>query len=255
MTRIEVNLEAIRHNLSALKGRLAPQCSLMAVVKANAYGHGAIQVARAVLAAGASRLGVARIDEGIELRRAGVSAPILIFGPSAIPRTAELIEFGLTQTVCSLPYAQALSRETPSGADLTIHLKIDSGMGRLGLPALPTPHVVDSEGIATVDAIRAITTLPGLQAEGIFTHFASADQVDKTFAREQLGRFHALLDDLAEEGISFSLRHAANSAALLALEDSHLDMARAGVALYGLPPSAEVDTTALHLRPAMTLKT
>jgi alanine racemase len=249
----ELDLGAIAHNVRALKQLLAPSCRLLAAVKANAYGHGAVRVARTALASGASFLGVARVDEGIELRRAGIKEPILVLGFSPAERAGDLLEFGLTQTVYDLWTAEALSQAALArGRQLTIHLKLDTGMGRLGIVTqaggaeLPVSQVIDS--------VKAIAALPGLRLEGLFTHFACADSADKAHAETQFRIFSQILDHLQAEGIRVALRHAANSAAIIDMPHTHLDLVRAGISLYGLYPSAEVDQGRIVLKPAMTLK-
>jgi len=244
----EVDLSAITHNIAELS-RVSRPARLMAVVKANAYGHGAVRIARQSLAAGAQSLGVARIDEAIRLREAGLEAPILIFGYTPPALADILLDQELTTMVASLESAQALSEAAVSrGAKVRVHLKVDTGMGRLGLVA------GDARPEDAMAAALEIVRLPGLVPEGIFTHFATADSADKTYAREQFERFLALLDRLRGEGVEFPVRHAANSAAIIDLPETHLDLVRAGIALYGLAPSAEVDLQRVDLRPALTLK-
>jgi alanine racemase len=220
----------------------------MPAVKANAYGHGAVEVARTVLAAGADALGVARIDEAVSLRQAGIEAPLLIFGYTAPEETRRLLEFDITATVNTYDTAAALSRAARlAGGRVRIHIKVDTGMGRLGLPVV--------EPQQTVKTIGHIARLSGLDWEGIFTHFATADSADKTFARKQFTRFVDLLQQLEQAGLQARLRHCANSAAIVDLPATHLDLVRPGIAVYGLKPSEEIDLTRIALRPAMTLKT
>ena len=175
----EVDLAAIEHNLRELRRITSPMARLMAVVKANAYGHGAVAVARTALHGGADFLGVARIDEALALRAAGLPAPILVLGYTPPERAAELLSNDLTQTVFSPEAARLLSATAvQKGRTLRVHLKIDTGMGRIGLPAGP-----QASPQAAVAAVLEIARLPGLEIEGVFTHFASADSTDKTFAR------------------------------------------------------------------------
>jgi alanine racemase len=246
----EIDLGAIAHNVSALKHLLAPPCRLLAAVKANGYGHGAVRVAQTALANGATFLGVARVDEGIELRRAGITDPILVFGYTPPARAEDLLQFGLTQTVYDLSTAEAFSaRALASGRRLTIHIKLDTGMGRLG--------IVSQGGGSTlpvIEAVKRIAALPGLTLEGLFTHFASADSLAKTHAEEQFRIFSHLLQSLQAQGIRVALRHAANSGAIIDMPHTHLDLVRAGISLYGLYPSAEVNQGRVALKPAMTLK-
>jgi alanine racemase len=233
----------------------------MAVVKANAYGHGMIEVAQRALKCGAEFLGVARLDEAIRLREAGIDSPVLIFGYTPPARAGELIEFGLTQTVSSYPNAEALSRAAASqGKIIKIHLKVDTGMGRLGILADHfRPHRTgmrlgcDVAGDA-VREIELIARLPGLKVDGLFTHLATADSADKSYANNQFERFLDLIEGLRAIGVDTPLKHAANSAAIIDLPETHLDMVRAGISLYGLYPSGEVNKHRITLKPAMTLK-
>ena len=256
ITWAEINLEAYAHNIRELKRLTRPPARLMAVVKANGYGHGAVEVAREALQNGAQYLGVARINEAIPLREAGLEVPILIFGYSPPDLAPVLMDYELTQTVYSLSTASALSEQaTRKGKKINVHLKVDSGMGRLGFLLETTngnPH--DNAAQNPAREIEAITRLPGLTVEGIFTHFATADSADKSYADLQLDRFMDLLNRLQREGLEPPLRHAANSGALIDMPGSHLDMVRPGIATYGLYPSNEVNKRIVDLKPVMTLK-
>jgi len=256
ITWAEINLEAYAHNIRELRRVSRPAARLMAVVKANGYGHGAVEVAREALQNGAQYLGVARINEAVPLREAGLEVPILIFGYCPPDLAPLLIDYELTQTVYSLTTASALSEQaTRKGKTINIHLKVDSGMGRLGLLLGATNSTPDDMAAQNpVREIEAITRLPGLAVEGIYTHFATSDSADKSYANLQLDRFMDLLSRLQKEGLEPPLRHAANSAALIDMPDSHLDMVRPGIATYGLHPSDEVDKSRIDLKPVMTLK-
>ena len=256
VTWAEISLGAYAHNIRELKRITRPPARLMAVVKANGYGHGAVEIAREALKNGARYLGVARINEAISLRKAGLNAPILIFGYSPPDLAPMLIDYELTQTVYSLSTAQVLSEQAiRKGKKIKVHLKVDSGMGRLGF-LLEAINVIPNDTTAPnpVREIEAITRLSGLTVEGIFTHFATADSADKTYADLQLNRFMALLHRLQEEGLEPPVRHSANSAALINMPGSHLDMVRPGIATYGLNPSDEVNQRVVDLKPVMTLK-
>jgi alanine racemase len=243
MTWAEVNLDAIAHNARGLKERVGDRTELMAVVKANAYGHGAVPVARTALENGASRLAVNRVLEGVELRRAGITAPILILGYSLPSEAETVVRWGLTPTVTTVEGALALSALSDRQGKVTpIHVKVDTGMGRLGL--LPDE---------VVPFVRRTAELPGLKLEGLFTHFAAADSADKTYTRCQFGLYLQVFQQLEEAGFNIPLKHVANSAATLDLPEMHLDMVRCGIALYGLCPSNEVEPT-ISLQPAMALK-
>ena len=256
VTWAEINLGAYSHNIKELKRITRPPARLMAVVKANGYGHGAVEVAREALHNGAQYLGVARINEAISLRKAGLSAPILIFGYSPPDLAPLLIDYELTQTVYSLSTATALSEQANrKGKNITVHLKVDSGMGRLGFVLENINTTPNNTPLNNpVREIEAITRLAGLTVEGIFTHFATADSADKSYADLQLDRFMDFLHGLQKEGLEPPLRHAANSGALIDIPESHLDMVRPGIASYGLNPSDEINKNMVDLKPVMTLK-
>jgi len=243
LTWAEIDLDAIAHNARELKRLVGEKTELMAVVKANGYGHGAVPVAETALANGASRLAVHRTLEGVQLRRAGITAPVLIMGYT-LPSDAEtIVHWDLTPTVNTVEQAQALSAAaSQQGKVLPIHVKVDTGMGRFGL----LPREV-------LDFIRAISELPGLVLEGLYTHFAMADAADKAYTLQQFRTYLEVVRQLEEAGFTIPIKHVANSAATLDLSQAHLDMVRCGIALYGLRPSSEVEPT-IPLCPALTLK-
>ncbi|MCB2170117.1 MAG: alanine racemase [Deltaproteobacteria bacterium] len=248
----EIDLDAIGHNVRELRRITRSAARMMAVVKADGYGHGAAPVARTALAAGADMLAVARIDEGITLRQAGLKAPILVFGPT-LPAFAEsLVAHELIQSVTGLDAARQLDAVARRcGRTIPIHLKVDSGMGRLGL----RPNVEQqAELMSAVAEVDAIARLDGLRLEGIYTHFAAADERDKDYAQQQFDVFERFLQALQAAGIDCGLRHAANSAAIIDLPQTHLDAVRPGIALYGLYPSPDVNHERIHLKPALSLK-
>ena len=248
----EINLNAIAHNVREIRRITNPKASLMVAVKANAYGHGIIEVARQALKSGADALGVARIGEGIRLRKAGIDVPVLIFGYTLPSEAARLYEFDLIQTVSSHETARALSHAA-SALDLkiNIHLKVDTGMGRLGL--LPDNRRA-APADSAVEEVKSIARLSNLKLKGIFTHFATADWSDKSYAEKQFQFFSNFLDQLYQAGLKFSVRHAANSGAIIDMPQTHLDMVRAGISIYGLYPSDEIDKSRIKLLPAMSLK-
>ncbi len=238
ITWAEIDLDAIAWNVRNLKAHVGPGTMLMAVVKANAYGHGAVPVARAALEAGADRLAVNRAEEGVALRKAGIDAPILLLGPSLPSQAGAIVEHGLTPTVISKDLATALNEAGP----VTVHVKVDTGMGRFG--------IMPEEAL---EFFRFLHTLPNLHVEGIFTHFAVADLADKSYTRKQFRRFREVLDLLEEHGLRPPIRHVCNSAATMDLPEMHLEMVRVGIAMYGLRPSDEVEP-AVPIRPALSLK-
>jgi alanine racemase len=240
---LEVDLEAIAHNVRRVVEIVGPSVQVLAVLKADGYGHGAVRVARTALNNGACSLGVASINEGLALRRAGVSAPILVLGFTPAWQAHELVLNGLTATVFDLDVARALERAaTQLDSQVRVHIKVDTGMGRLGL--LPDD---------VVSFALALRSLSRLVLEGVFTHFSVADS-DPDYTRWQAGRFQAVLDALAREGIDPSLVHAANSAAILSLPESHFGMVRLGIAMYGLHPSPQLRCPP-DFRPALSFKT
>lgn len=257
LTWAEIDLNAYAQNISELKKLAGNQTRLMAVVKANGYGHGAVEVARRALTSGAEHLGVARINEAVQLREAGIDAPILIFGYTPPDIAETLIRYNLSQTVYSKATAAALSGIADrQGKKITVHIKVDSGMGRLGL-LLSDWDGGSGPGGSSQAAVRetlAISRLPGLFVEGLFTHFATADEADKSYANRQLEKFIDFADRLRREGLEPPIKHAANSGALIDMPDSYLDMVRPGIATYGLYPSNEVNQANVALKPVMTLK-
>jgi alanine racemase len=210
-----------------------------------------VEVARTALDAGADMLAVARLDEGLALRQAGVAGPILVFGPTPPEAAENLVAYDLIQSVTGLAPAQALDAVAHRcGSKIPVHLKVDSGMGRLGL----LPDNPGGGALTAAAEAAAIARLPGLRLEGVYTHFAAADEADKTYAHHQFRVFTAFLDTLQAAGIDPGLRHAANSAAIIDLPETHLDVVRPGIALYGLYPSREVDHRRIVLRPALAVK-
>ena len=236
-----IDLDAIAHNISAIKARVGDDIDVMAVVKANAYGHGAVPVARTALATGASRLAVARIAEGVELRQAGITAPILVMGYHLPSEAEAAVAHDLTITVNDDAFAQALALQArDAGKQARVHVKIDTGMTRFGL--LPDE---------VLPFLERLTRHPHLHLEGLWTHFATADEQDKTFTRQQFARYQEVAR-LARQRYDIPMLHVANSAAILDLPDTWLDAVRPGIAIYGLYPSGEVSTD-IDLRPALTL--
>ena len=253
---VEIDLTAISHNIKELKGTLQARTRLMAVVKANAYGHGLVKVSHQVLAAGADYLGVARYSEAMQLRAAGISSPILIFGYTPPELTGELVANNLTQTIYTYETAKAMAEKAKRlEKPLIVHLKVDTGMGRLGIVVGKRNGQASEISPGAIDEILAITNLPGLYVEGMYTHFATADQVDKAYANQQLELFQHLKVVLADAEVTFEICHAANSAAIIDMPETHMDMVRAGISVYGLYPSNTLsDHRRLALVPAMALK-
>jgi alanine racemase len=252
----EIDLAAIAHNVRELRRITDTGAALMIAVKAEAYGHGAEQVARTGLENGADQLGVARIQEGLELRRAGIRAPILIFGYTPPCLAPVLADHDLTASVFSLQDAELLNAAVPGDRQLAVHLKVDTGMGRMGL--LPDGRRYALEGVnpgpGAVDEVAGIAALKNLRLEGLWTHFAVSDEADNSYTRQQLQLFEELIQRLESKGLTIPMRHAANSGAIIDLPETHLDMVRAGISVYGLYPSHDVDMNKIRLRPALSLK-
>ena len=239
---VEVDLDALHHNLNEAK-RVSKGAKILAVVKADGYGHGAVEIAKE-LHEEADYFGVALIDEALQLRRNGVIKPILILGYTSPTQYETLIEADITQAIFSREAARQLSdTAVRMGKKAKIHVVVDTGMSRIGFP--PTEE--------SVETIKWINTLPGLFVEGIFSHFALADSKDKTVDKMQLKRFGFVLDGLEREGIHIPIKHISNSAAVID-SDYSFDMVRCGIMLYGMYPSDEVDKTKVSLKPVMTLK-
>ena len=249
-TWAEIDLSNLEHNYRALRGMIPRGCRFLGVVKANAYGHGAIPVAKKLVELGAEYLAVACLDEAIELRQADIDAPILILAPTLPDFSKELFEYNLTQTVQDFELAQSLSdAAVQAGQSLKIHIKVDTGMSRLGF-------LCDEETIGcSAEQIVSVCSLPGLKPEGIFTHFANADG-DEEYTMRQFTRFMDVLDKLSDLGVEFQIRHCAASAAVLNYPCTHLDMVRPGIAQYGHYPDPSWEgLDGPGLIPLMSLKT
>ena len=242
-TWVEVDLSAIRSNAQAIKA-YAQGSSLIAVIKADAYGHGAIPVAEA-LCEEAAMYAVATVAEAVELRTAGVGKPVLVLF-NALPVQAEtIIDYQLTPSVYEPMLCNTLSRTAQAkGTSVKVHLDVDTGMNRGGIWYTEA-----------VDFLKWLTSLDGIEIEGVFTHFATADQPDKSHVHLQLERFKSVLSNLSELNLRPPIVHAANSAAALTLSDAHFDTVRVGLSLYGVYPSSEVRRASpVPLRPALSWK-
>ena len=257
LNRAEIDLTAIAANVGELRRITRSEAQLLVAVKANAYGHGIVEVAQQAIESGADALGVARLPEAVALRDSGIEAPILIFGYTPPDSVGTLTRLDLTQSVYSVDtakdYAERLGQAKKR---LKVHLKVDSGMGRLGLLPDSRRYVapgMNLNGSAEKETLQ-IAGLRQLELEGVFTHFASSDSADKTYADQQFETYMEFLDCLKRAGLEIPIRHAANSGAIIDLPHMHLDMVRAGISLYGLYPSDEVDRSKITLRPAMSLK-
>jgi alanine racemase len=241
----EVDLDAVRTNVRTL-AELAAPAALMAVVKADGYGHGAVPVARAALDAGAAWLGVALVEEGAELRAAGIDAPILVLSEPPPAAAPAVVALGLTPVAYTPVGIEALAKavaHADGDAPLSVHLKVDTGMHRVGCT------VADARALA-----ESIAARDELRLEGVLTHLAVADEPDNPYTAQQLDRFDGLLGALRQAGVAFDMVHAANSAGLFAFGDrARFDLVRCGIAVYGVPPAPDL-AGRVPLRPAMALK-
>ncbi|WP_297637821.1 alanine racemase [uncultured Clostridium sp.] len=240
----EVDLDAIKHNIVEIK-KVVKDKEIIAVVKADAYGHGALGVVPTLLKNGADRLAVAVITEAIELREAKINVPILILGYTPLSFAEEIISNEIEQTVFSVDYARELSKiAIKLGKKAKIHISLDTGMGRIGF--IPCKE--------SVDEIEEISKLEGIEITGLFTHFSTADEEDKTYTKKQVSKYKYVVDELEKRDINVGIKHVANSATIIDLEEYYYDGVRPGIILYGYYPSDEVNKEKIKLKPALTLK-
>ena len=242
-----VNLDNIHYNIRHVREAIPKKTKIMAVIKADGYGHGAVRIAQELSMVDAVwGYAVATIDEALDIIEQGIGKPVLILGytfPSTIPLA---VEYGIRISLFDMDSAKLISETAVrSNREALVHIKLDTGMGRIGIKP-------DDEGLRFV---KEVTALPGIKVEGIFTHFARADESDKTPAREQYARFSTFVDDLHDMGIDIPLKHCANSASIMELPFTHLDLVRSGIITYGLLPSDEVDPSKIKIKPAMEIKT
>ncbi len=243
-TKAIIHLGAIAHNVAQIRKRVGGNRDIMAVVKADGYGHGAVEVSSSALKSGANCLGVAVPEEGKKIRKAGLDAPITVLGLIQPEEAYKVIDFGLEQTICSLDVAEALNQIASSERTVVnVHIKIETGMGRVGV------QPIDSLAFA-----RRIEKFKNLTLKGIFSHFSCADEADKTFAKNQVEIFDGVVREIEASGIKIPKKHMANSAAILDLPESYYDLVRPGIMMYGLYPSPEVSHS-IELKPAMTFMT
>jgi len=242
-TVAEIDLSAISYNIREIKKRVQP-AKIMAVVKANAYGHGALEICKQAIQSGVEYLGVACGEEGVAMRKAGVDAPILVFSSSGLNRTDPYLEYNLEATVFDEAGLYNLTQSAKRmGKAAVVHVKVDTGMNRMGINWRQAPEFVEK-----------VVNTPGIQVQGLYTHFANSDSLDKSFALLQLQRFKQVIAGLEEKGIPVPLKHAANSGAILDLPDTYFDIVRPGILIYGYYPSAQM-AKSMNLIPAMTFKT
>ena len=243
-TYAEVNLQAVRHNIEEARKNIKSDTKIMAIVKANAYGHGAVPVSKALISQ-VDAYGVAMIEEALELRDAGIDKMILILGYTGEEWYEELVKHCISQTIYTYDMAKKLSDVAVSfGKQTPIHIKIDTGMGRIGFA--PTEE--------SLDIVEKISHLPGVFIEGIFTHFARADEKTIEAAKEPFARYMQFVQELEKKGIRIPIRHVSNSASIISFPEANLDMVRSGITSYGLYPSEDVPKEILKLQPAMSWK-
>lgn len=240
----EIDLDAIAYNMQNIK-RLAGDKDVIAVVKADCYGHGAVNVVPTLLENGASKLAVAVLTEGIELRKSNIKEPIMILGYTPSYLGEELINYDIEQTVYDLDYAKELSDIAVSmNKKAKIHIALDTGMGRIGF--IPNEQ--------SLKDVVEISKLPGIQIEGMFTHFSTADEKDKTYTREQFKKYIDFSNALTDLDVNIPMHDVSNSGAIMDMPETYLDSVRAGIILYGYYPSDDVIKSNLPLKPALTLK-
>lgn len=242
---VEINLDNLAHNIKEVRKHTRKDSLVTAVVKANGYGHGSVEISNTFLENGADRLAVAILTEAIELRKANITHPILILGYTPPSQYGKVLEYNLIQTIYNYEEAKILSNKAvEQKKTVTVHLKVDSGMGRIGF--LPTNE--------SIEDIMNISKLPSIFIEGIYTHFAKADEIDKSHVNDQFKKYTELVNKLEEKGLNIPIKHVSNSAGIIDLPEFNLNMVRAGIMIYGFYPSDEVNKNNIKLKSAMTLK-
>ena len=242
--KAEINLDAIHENVANAKALTKPGTKLMAIIKADAYGHGAVMVAH-TLEDVADAYGVAILEEGIELRQSGINKPILILGYTPAPLYPAMIKYDIATAVFEYDMAEKMSEAAEKiGKKAKVHIKLDTGMSRIGFKQ-------DDESL---EVIKKIAELPGIEIEGCFTHFATMEEKDKTKAMKQFERYMDFVERIEDVGIKIPVKHVSNSAGIIEKQEVNLDMVRDGICVYGMYPSDEVDKTKLKLTPAMEIK-
>ncbi len=241
-TWCEIDLKAIRENMIHIRDKAGDGINVMAVIKADGYGHGAVPIGHYIEDI-VDYFGVASIEEAVELRKSGLTSPILILGYNSPSMYGLNLRYDVDQTIYSLQTAEAMSEEAVSaGKTARIHIALDTGMTRIGLSP-------DEKGLAVIKSIMA---LPGIKIEGMFTHFSCADMENKAYTYEQMKRYDRFVEMLGQEGIEIHVKHICNSAGIMEFDHHRYDMVRAGIILYGLLPSDEVNVKSVALSPALS---
>lgn len=242
---IEINLDNLENNFKEIRKIVNKNTMIMAVIKANGYGHGSIELGKMYKEIGAERLAVSILTEAIELRKADIEGPIMVLSYTPHSQMGLVVDYDIIQGIYSYDDANYLSNKAVEKNKIAkIHIKVDSGMGRIGF--LPNEESVEN--------IARISKLPNIEIEGIFTHFAKADETDKNFTEKQYEKFNWVVNKLEDRNINISIKHVSNSACIIDLPQYNLDMVRPGIILYGYYPSEEVNKDNIKLMPAMTLK-
>jgi len=242
----EINLDNLIHNMKEIRNHVGKETKIAAVVKANGYGHGALEIAEVLLENGADMLAVSSINEAVEIRKKFKKAQTLVLGYTPTENMEDAIRYGVIQTIYSYDQAEKYSRVAEKiGMGISFHIKVDSGMNRIGF-------MTDETSLR--DIIK-ISQLPNVKINGIFSHFAVADETDKSFSKTQYDRFIKFINQLEKENIKVPIKHLANSAGITDLPEMNMGMVRPGIILYGLYPSLDVNRENLRLKPVMSLKT
>jgi len=240
----EIDLDALESNMRLIRSKTNENSKIMAVVKADAYGHGAIITAEKLLSCGADWLGVATVPEAVQLRNANINAPILVLGSIPADHMADAVKYNVTVAAFDYESVSKLSKVAVAlGKKASVHIKVDSGMNRIGISLSDEKYI---------EKIKQIKALEGIEAEGIFSHLACSDTLDRSFTLSQLELFKKAINKLEAEGITFKLKHLANSAAIFNYPEAHFDMVRAGIVCYGYKPAEEMNIEGL--KPAMAFK-
>ncbi|UTJ05714.1 alanine racemase [Arcobacter roscoffensis] len=241
----EINLDNLANNISEVRRVTKPNTKISAVIKADGYGHGAVAIAQTLLENGADRFAVATLSEAIQLRKEFKETQIMVLGYTLEHLAKEVIQNNIIQTIYSLEQAQEFSKVAKQlNKNIVVHIKIDSGMNRLGM--------LCSED--TVQTVLQISKLENLVIEGIYTHFAAADELDKTYTKTQVEKFSKIVEQIEQKGLSIPIKHVSNSAAIIDMPEFNFDMVRAGIMLYGLYPSQSVNHERVNLKEVMCLK-
>ena len=241
-TWAEIRLDNLIYNFKNIRQKTDKKAKIMAIIKADGYGHGAVQIARALKKEGADCFGVALCDEGIQLRKHRIEEEILILSPVPYEKISDVIEYNLTSAVTSVDFAKKLNNIADD--KVKVHIKIDTGMGRIGFQC----------NEESINAIKEISKLKNVEIEGIFTHFATADEENDAKTLKQFEKFMNFISQLENAGIHIPVKHCANSAAIMRFEQMHLDMVRPGIILYGYYPSEYLKGKFIDIKPVMTLK-